>query len=812
MRAGGCTVQQALTAEAASVVKQAVALAKRRGHAQVTPLHVATTMLAASGGVLRTACLQSHSHPLQCKALELCFNVALNRLPASSASPTLGGPPHRSQQYPSISNALVAAFKRAQAHQRRGSIENQQQQLLAVKIELKQLIISILDDPSVSRVMKEAGFLSTQVKSNVEKVVSSESCFQNSPTLNKSKENNLLTLSPSPTTIYQTLEKIGKPSTSESVGNEDVNSIIEALVKRRKKSIVIVGESISSLESIVRGVMHRVDKGGVPESLREVKFISIPLHSFCNEHREVVEQKMGELACLVKSLVEKGVVLYLGDLKWITDYRANCWGQERSYYCPVEHMIMEIGKLVCGIGEIGKFWLMGIATFHTFTRCRSGQYSLENIWGLHPVTVPGNSLGLSLICHSDKETEATSQDAENGGLQPRLTDEEEKLNCCADCSAEFETEARNLRTNTHNTEPTFSSLPSWLRNESRRLNSNDQDCVSVGELCNKWNAICNSVHKKSKALERTPSFSSASPSPSSSCFSFDLLNPSLQQGPFSRQAFSSNPNSTPNPASSSNVMDTDYAQNFKEFNAQILKFVCSALEEKVPWQKEIIPDIAGSILQCRSGMLRRKDKVRSTEVKEETWLFFLGLDAQAKEKVAKELAKIVFGSYSNFVSIPLSRFSCTRSDSTDDYRNKRTRHEQNSSYIESFCQAVSSNPHRVFLVEDLDQADYFSQIGIKRAIEKGRITNENGEEFSLCDAIIILSSDSFSTRSRASSPSTKQKSDGSLQEEKEEKCPRVSLDLNIGFDDEKIEDNQSMDDLGILEIVDRRIVFQIQEL
>ena len=92
-------MEQGLTAEAASVVKQSVGVAKRRGHAQVTPLHVASTMLSSPNGLLRTACLQSHSHPLQCKALELCFNVALNRLPASSM---LGLVAH----YPSISNAL----------------------------------------------------------------------------------------------------------------------------------------------------------------------------------------------------------------------------------------------------------------------------------------------------------------------------------------------------------------------------------------------------------------------------------------------------------------------------------------------------------------------------------------------------------------------------------------------------------------------------------------------------------------------------------------------------------------------------------
>ncbi|EEE57136.1 hypothetical protein OsJ_07038 [Oryza sativa Japonica Group] len=115
MRAGGCTVQQALTAEAAAVVKQAVSLARRRGNAQVTPLHVASAMLQAAGaapapGLLRAACLRSHSHPLQCKALELCFNVALNRLPASAGASPLLGHGHGVGVYypPSLSNALHA--------------------------------------------------------------------------------------------------------------------------------------------------------------------------------------------------------------------------------------------------------------------------------------------------------------------------------------------------------------------------------------------------------------------------------------------------------------------------------------------------------------------------------------------------------------------------------------------------------------------------------------------------------------------------------------------------------------------------------
>lgn len=402
MRAGGCTLQQGLTTEAANIVKLALTLARHRGHAQVTPLHVANTMLSSSTGLLRTACLQSHSHPLQCKALELCFNVALNRLPASNSSPMLGGGHH--PQNPSISNALVAAFKRAQAHQRRGSIENQQQPLLAVKIELEQLIISILDDPSVSRVMREAGFSSTQVKSNVEQAVSLEICNSQTTTTpcvssSKSKESNLQMI---PLSVVPNLDP---------VRNEDVRSVLENLVKKRRKSIVIVGECLASVEGVVKGVMEKLDKGdqhGVVDegfSLRDVKYVTLSLSSFGHLSRVEVEQKLGDLKSLVRSCVGKGIILYLGDLKWITEYRASSSSSHdqqgiRGYYCPVEHMILELGNLVCGIhGETngGRVWLVGIATFQTYMRCKSGHPSLETVWGIHPLTIPLTSLRLSLV-------------------------------------------------------------------------------------------------------------------------------------------------------------------------------------------------------------------------------------------------------------------------------------------------------------------------------------------------------------------------------------------------------------------------------
>ncbi|XP_051148317.1 protein SMAX1-LIKE 3-like [Andrographis paniculata] len=735
MRQGGGTVQHALTAEAGGVVKQAVVLAKRRGHAQVTPLHVANTMLSASTGLFRVACLKSHSHPLQCKALELCFNVALNRLPATaspSPSPILGAH-HRSSQNPAISNALVAAFKRAQAHQRRGSIENQQQPILAVKIELDQLIISILDDPSVSRVMREAGFLSTQVKSNVEKEVSLE-LFTQTTNSSSSSPSNLGKITPA-----------NYPGEEEPIRAEDVNVIIETLQtcgsgrRSRRRSLAIVGESISNLQSLIKGLMDRIDRGEVPGSLKEVKFISIPpLDSFCNRHREDVEQKIGELTCLVKSLVEKGVVLYLGDLKWISNYKVSL-EQERGYYCSVEHMIMEIGRLVWRIGETERFWLMGIATFQTYMRCRNGCQSLETVWGLHPVTIPANSLGLSLASDSDKREESLSMIAD--GQETKFEDS-------------------NGAT----------TLPYWLKDEcSRRRFNNDQNSESMRVMCNQWNKFCTSLQRQHEGTLTLLSSSSSPP----------FQNP--------------NPNSTANSNSSSDVvMEVEpYVPKFREFSAENLNILCDELEKKVrPWERDLVQDIAGTVLKCRSGMLRRKLQMQISAIndgKEETWLFFNGPDdAQAKEKIAMELARIVFGSYSSFVSI---------GSRSDEFRRKRGRDEQSccTSYVvDRFSRAVSANPHRVFFVEDFEQTDDCSRLWMQKAIERGRIGIGNGgEEIGFGDAIIVLSSEQFGGETKKTTTMH---------------CG--PLDLNVTVDDETAED-RTVEDLGILDNVDCHVVFRV---
>ena len=282
------------------------------------------------------------------------------------------GPYRAHHQSPSLSNALVAAFKRAQAHQRRGSaVDAQQQPVLAVRIDVEQLIISILDDPSVSRVMKEAGFSSTQVKANVEKAVSLGMVAPPKPNPN-----------PNPS----------KPKHGgSSLGNEEVMTVMETLIGRKKRSIVMLGECLASSEGVVRGFVDATKKGEMPDDLKSLQFVPLPLLSFEKMSREEVEKKVDELRCLVKSC---RVVLYLGDLKWVADYWLSCQETRGSLYLSIAIVVKEIGKLVHSGGD--DFWLMAIATQQTYLRCRVGNPSLETIWGLQPLTFPAVSLDLSL--------------------------------------------------------------------------------------------------------------------------------------------------------------------------------------------------------------------------------------------------------------------------------------------------------------------------------------------------------------------------------------------------------------------------------
>uniref|UniRef100_A0ACD5UXI5 Uncharacterized protein n=1 Tax=Avena sativa TaxID=4498 RepID=A0ACD5UXI5_AVESA len=144
-------VQQAMVPEAAATVWEAESVARRHGHPRVTPLHVASAILSTqAAGVL----LGSSGRPLRHEDLQLSLEAALSHLPL--ACPFRAAPLE-------LSNALVALLRRAQTLQQQRSAggarvrrRSRWRQGAGVKVELEQLVASILDDPSVYRAVRAA--------------------------------------------------------------------------------------------------------------------------------------------------------------------------------------------------------------------------------------------------------------------------------------------------------------------------------------------------------------------------------------------------------------------------------------------------------------------------------------------------------------------------------------------------------------------------------------------------------------------------------------------------------------------------------
>lgn len=399
MRTGLSTIQQTLTPEAANVLNLSISEAGRRNHGQTTPLHVASTLLASPTGFLRQACIRSHpnsSHPLQCRALELCFSVALERLPAATSSPAITDPP--------ISNALMAALKRAQAHQRRGCPEQQQQPLLAVKVELEQLIISILDDPSVSRVMREASFSSPAVKATIEQTLSNTGNTGNTgfrpavtaPVSIQIPINRNLYINPrlqdkTESVISGTRNvflntrnlNLGSSRVLEQQRNEEVKKVVEIMTKPNKRNPILVGEL--EPEAIRNEILKRIEKGEFVNEgeLKNIEVVSIEKEFVSLLDKSIIPDRIKELGDLVEKRIG-GVVIDLGDLKWLVEQPPAAIGALVG-----RESVAEMGKIVSKFA--GKVWLIGTATCETYLRCQVYHPSMETDWDLQAVPITSRS-------------------------------------------------------------------------------------------------------------------------------------------------------------------------------------------------------------------------------------------------------------------------------------------------------------------------------------------------------------------------------------------------------------------------------------
>ncbi|KAF8667393.1 hypothetical protein HU200_053075 [Digitaria exilis] len=698
--------------------------------------------------------------------------------------------------------------------------------------------------------MREAGFSSTQVKQNVEQAVCTTTTTNQNP--NPS--------STGPAAQEPKASKLPLQQLHHAVRDEDVTAILDCLASRSKRKVVVVAESAASAEAMAHAAVSKIKRGDAAkqhEALRGAQVVSLRVSSFRDVAREEAERRLGELRCLVANGSRRQVMLVVEDLRWVAEFWAGHVqsGGRRGggYYCSVEHVVTELRAMACGGGgeHAGISWLVGFGTYQTYTKCRAGQPSLETLWGLQTLTVPAGSLALSLntTCAFDDSALGTVNQSMKAGSDtdgngpascwPLLGGSQLISRCCGDCSA------ARLDTKASLPRPFVSSstLPSWLQQCRDQYVQELTHLTDLGKTT--WGSIC------TKPSQRMTLHFSAPVSSASSISSYEHAAGDHHHPPRhswllagggggldathpwkpKRETTSGGKATTTRSHDSDGSVEVECrrAKRFKELNAENLKLLCAALEKEVPWQKEIVPEVASTVLQCRSEIAKRRDRSRSTDAKEDTWMFFLGDDAQGKERVASELASLVFGSRKHVLSIRPGGASSSSSPaasgggSSEEHRSKRPRSPPATgepvAYLERLYEAISENPHRVIFMEDVEQADRDCQIGIKEAIERGVVRNHAGDEVSVGDAIIILSCESFEARSRACSPPRK-KVKVEMEEAKEElmgdhehngdgasSSSPSCIDLNVNVES----DDQGDDGLCLLTAVDRTLFFRRQE-
>uniref|UniRef100_A0A0A9GJ66 Clp R domain-containing protein n=1 Tax=Arundo donax TaxID=35708 RepID=A0A0A9GJ66_ARUDO len=599
MRAGGYTVHQSLTAEAAAVLKLSLGLARRRGHAQVTPLHVAFTLLGSSApssplfafsanaatpsascayGLFRRACAKAHhgagvgcspaavSHPAQCRALELCFNVALNRLPTTSA---VGSPLSSSsslassgasptsftaslvQPNPTLSNALVAALKRAQANQRRGCVElqsqppppqqqqqsAQQQPLIMIKVELDQLVVSILDDPSVSRVMREAGFSSAAVKTSLEEestMLLGLGHHHGSPTSQSSpapaaavpSQFSLEPYNHASGVLWPAAHFMNQPDLDfeSPCKEEDVRAILEVMSRKqgRRTNPVVVGDSVSVAEASVGELMRRLERGDVPDELRGAHVLRLHL-----SHIHVRFMTRADVDAWVADLrrsvaagtsAKAGLVIYVGDMRWAIDDYSRV--QAAGSFRPAEHLAAELARMLGELraAALGRGWLVAAASYRTYMRCQQRHGVLEATWALQPVAVPagagaglGLGLGLALGTRAASPTDGRAAKLAQFPLPDLATSEEDGLPApvmCDECSRSYESEASAVRAKAEGTNLALTYFPGSRQADEPQTSHKDD----LMELKRKWSRLCQQrVHLRCDQRTRPSNATSSNP-------------------------------------------------------------------------------------------------------------------------------------------------------------------------------------------------------------------------------------------------------------------------------------------------------------